>query len=223
MLLFMNIITWMLATAIFALCLWIRFEPGFQDWIEVLEIQVVYIGPYILTVISAVVMIVSFLGCLSSLQESSFLIFIFIGTQLLVFVGYVAGTAILLNFTTKNSAIQPIIRESMRRLIMNKHYQKGQETLALIQEHIGCCGADGPDDYIFLRQPLPSQCRDTVTGNAFFHGCVEEMTWFFEEKCAWIAALAMTNAMIHIINVVMSFILTQAIRKEENEAETYRR
>ncbi|GJQ83925.1 hypothetical protein Trydic_g8665 [Trypoxylus dichotomus] len=223
MLLFMNVITWMIATAIFALCMWLRFEPGFQDWIEVLEVQIVYIGPYILMVISAVVMIVSFLGCLSSLQENSLLIYVFIGTQILAFLGFVAGSAVMLNFTTRSSDMQPLIRESMRRLIMNHHYQKGQETLAMIQEHIGCCGADGADDYIALRKPLPAQCRDTVTGNAFFHGCVDELTWFFEEKCAWIAALAMANAMIHVVNAVMSFILTMAIRKEENEAETYRR
>lgn len=223
LLLFMNMVVWMISAAIFALCLWLRFEPGIQDWIDVLEIHIVYIGPYILMIISAVVMIVSFLGCLSALQENSLLIFIYIGTQLLAFLGFVAGAAILLNFTTKNSDLQPIVRESMRRLIMNKHYQRGQETLAMIQEHIGCCGADGAGDYIQLRQPLPSQCRDTVTGNAFFHGCVEEMTWFFEEKCAWIAALAMACAMINVINAVLSLILTQAIRKEENEAETYRR
>lgn len=63
---------------------------------------------------------------------------------------------------------------------------------------IGCCGADGPRDYISLQQPLPSQCRNSVTGNPYFHGCVHEMTWFFEEKCAWIAALAMTLCFIHV-------------------------
>lgn len=65
---------------------------------------------------------------------------------------------------------------------------------------IGCCGADGPRDYLDLKKPLPRECRDTVTGNAFFHGCVEELTWFFEEKCAWIAALAMSAAMFHVSN-----------------------
>lgn len=63
---------------------------------------------------------------------------------------------------------------------------------------IACCGADGPGDYLSLQQPLPSQCRDTVTGNPFFHGCVSELTWFFEQKCAWVAGLAMTVCFFHV-------------------------
>ena len=63
---------------------------------------------------------------------------------------------------------------------------------------IGCCGADGSNDYIIMRQPLPSTCRDTVTGNAFFHGCVDELTWLLEDKSSWVAGLAMTLAFISV-------------------------
>lgn len=63
---------------------------------------------------------------------------------------------------------------------------------------VGCCGADGPNDYIVLRQPLPIECRDTVTGHAFSNGCVDEMTWYLEDKSIWAAAMAMSLAMIHV-------------------------
>lgn len=63
---------------------------------------------------------------------------------------------------------------------------------------IGCCGADGSNDYMLLRQPLPSSCRDTVTGNAFFHGCVDELTWFLEDKSGWVAGIAMALTTIHV-------------------------
>ncbi|XP_022904592.1 tetraspanin-2A isoform X2 [Onthophagus taurus] len=213
----------MIAMAVFVLCLWLRLEPGFSEWIEILRIEIVYIGPYILIAVSVVVIVASFLGCLSALQENNFLMYIFIGTQVVGFLGYVAGSAVLLDNTTKNSNMQPIVRESMRSLIMNSRYDKGQEILAMIQENIGCCGADGPGDYIDLRKPLPRECRDTVTGNAFFHGCVSELTWFFEEKTAWIAALAMTAAMFHVFHIVMTFVLTRALAKEADETTGYRR
>lgn len=70
------------------------------------------------------------------------------------------------------------------------------ENLNRIQ--IGCCGADGSHDYITMRQPLPSTCRDTVTGNAFFHGCVDELTWLLEDKSEWVAGLAMTLSFIAV-------------------------
>lgn len=51
-----------------------------------------------------------------------------------------------------------------------------------------------------MRQPLPTECRDTVTGNAFFHGCVNELTWFLEDKSVWAAVMAMILAAIHVSN-----------------------
>ncbi|XP_065158929.1 tetraspanin-2A [Atheta coriaria] len=115
-----------------------------------------------------------------------------------------------------------MIRESMRRLIINAQHGPSRQVLEVIQENIGCCGADGPNDFTSLHQPLPTQCRDTVTGNPFFHGCVDELTWFFEEKTSWIAGLTMTLAMQHILNIVMSIILMKAIPMEENAFSKYR-
>ncbi|KAG5886197.1 hypothetical protein JTB14_028028 [Gonioctena quinquepunctata] len=94
----------------------------------------------------------------------------------------------------------------MRRLIMNAHHEQSRQTLSMIQENIGCCGADGANDYLSLQQPLPSTCRDTVTGNPFFHGCVDELTWFFEEKCGWVAALVMILCFIHLDPVLIKLV-----------------
>ncbi|CAH1967219.1 unnamed protein product, partial [Acanthoscelides obtectus] len=122
----------------------------------------------------------------------------FIGSQVLSFIFGLSGSAVLLDNSARDSHFQPRIRESMRRLIMNAHHEASRQTLAMIQENIACCGADGAHDYLDLQQPLPSQCRDTVTGNPFYHGCVDELTWFFEEKCAWVAALAMTICFLNV-------------------------
>lgn len=66
----------MLMAAVFALCIWLRFEPGFQEWVQILELQIIYIGPYVLIGTSVIALIVSFLGCLSALQENTFTLFI---------------------------------------------------------------------------------------------------------------------------------------------------
>lgn len=76
---------------------------------------------------------------------------------------------------------------------------------------IGCCGADGSNDYIIMRQPLPSSCRDSVTGNAFFHGCVDELTWLLEDKSGWVAGLAMTLALIQVRMITIKAELQLAI------------
>lgn len=64
---------------------------------------------------------------------------------------------------------------------------------------VACCGSEGPNDFLDMRQPLPIECRDTVTGHAFANGCVDELTWYLEDKSIWAAAMAMTLAMLHVI------------------------
>lgn len=88
---------------------------------------------------------------------------------------------------------------------------------------LGCCGADGSNDYMTLRQPLPSSCRDSVTGNAFYNGCAEELTWFLEDKSVWVAGLAVGISAVCVANGVLSLVLVQALKKEEQEARSYRR
>lgn len=94
--------------------------------------------------------------------------------------------------------------------------------LLLARFQVGCCGADGPNDFILHRHPLPRECRDTVTGNAHINGCVDELTWLLEDKSGWVAALAMSLALIHIINAVLSTIMIQALKEEDKEARNYR-
>lgn len=66
----------MIAASIFALCMWLRFEQGLQEWIEKLELSPFYIGVYVLVIASAVMMIISFIGCVAALQENNVTILI---------------------------------------------------------------------------------------------------------------------------------------------------
>jgi len=221
--LFTNVIEWMIGASIFALCLWLRFEPGIEDWLKKLEATEFYIGVYVLIIAAVIIMVVSFIGCVSALQESSVALLVYIGTQVVGFIFGLAGSAVLLDNSARDSHFQPRIRESMRRLIINAHHEESRQTLAMIQEGIACCGADGASDYLSLQHPLPNECRDTVTGNPFYHGCVDELTWFFEQKCAWVAGLAMTVCFFHVLNVVLATVLMQALKKEEEQSEAYRK
>uniref|UniRef100_A0A182MYF9 Tetraspanin n=1 Tax=Anopheles dirus TaxID=7168 RepID=A0A182MYF9_9DIPT len=56
---------------LFAFTIFIRAEPGFDEWIAILDVYQYYIGVYILIAAGALVMIFSFLGCCSALMEHS--------------------------------------------------------------------------------------------------------------------------------------------------------
>ncbi|XP_013108499.1 tetraspanin-2A [Stomoxys calcitrans] len=218
-----NIIAWMLATSLFALTVWLRAEPGFNEWLKILEAESFYIGVYILIGISIIMMAVSFLGCLSALMENTLALFVFIGTQIFGFIATIAGSALLLEYSTMHSSLQPLLQVSISRFVSSSETPYSSYVLNMIQENIGCCGASGPWDYLNLRQPLPSSCRDAVSGNCFFNGCVDELTWFFEGKSTWIVAIALALGMLNVICGVMSLALVQAVKKEEEEVQAYRR
>ncbi|VVC91722.1 unnamed protein product [Leptidea sinapis] len=158
-----NVVLWLFGLSIFALCLWICIEPGFNEWMRILELQKYFIGIYIILIGALGIMAVAFLGCGSALMENIQLLYA-----------------------------------------------------------IGCCGADGPMDFINLNKPLPSECRDSVTGNAYFHGCVDELTWYLEGKTSWLAGIVLASCMICVVNAVMSLVLVQAVKKEEEESIAYK-
>lgn len=211
----LNAIIWLLGSSMFGLCIWLRLDPGFQEWVDFLDIYEFYNGIYILLAASIFVIIITFIGCGVALMEHILGLFVFIGLQLFSYVMGLAGTALLLDYSTYDSQIQPLIRKSMLSLINNYQDDRATYILQLVQESIGCCGADGPRDYLTLKKPLPSECRDSVTGNAFFHGCVEEISWFLEGRSGWLAGLALALCMLHIIIAALSLTLVRAIKKEE--------
>ncbi|XP_069696836.1 tetraspanin-2A [Periplaneta americana] len=212
-----NVVTWLLGAAVFGLALWMNLEPSFGEWVEKLDLHEYYMGIYVLLAAAVLIIIVSFLGCVSAFMEDRMILAIFVAVQVLCFILGTAGAAVLLDYSTYDSKLQPLIRDRMRRLISESHNEYASSVLRMVQESIGCCGADGPNDYLQLLKPLPTECRDTVTGNAFFYGCVDEMTWFLEDKSAWLSGLALTVCFIHVINIVLSAVLSQALKKEDED------
>lgn len=60
----------------------------------------------------------------------------YVGSQAFSFICGAVGSAFLLENSTQDSHIQPVIRESMRRLIMNSHHEASRQTLAMVQENV---------------------------------------------------------------------------------------
>ncbi|XP_067637409.1 tetraspanin-2A [Eurosta solidaginis] len=217
-----SIVSWMFSTGLFGVTVWLRAEQGFSNWLNILQAQSFYIGVYILIGSSIIMMAVSFLGCLSALMENTLALLVFLGTQIFGFVTGIAGAALLLAYSTMHSNLQPLLYTSLTNFVSTSEYSSSAYVLNMIQSNIGCCGATGPWDYWNMHQPLPNSCRDTVSGNCFFNGCVDELTWFFQAKINWIVTVAFVLAMLHVVAGVLSIVLVQAVKKEEDEARTYR-
>lgn len=53
----------------FGLCIWMRLDPGFQEWVDFLDMDEFYIGIYILLAVSIFIIIITFVGCGVTLME----------------------------------------------------------------------------------------------------------------------------------------------------------
>lgn len=212
----LNVITWILAAILFCQTVYSRLDSEFQDYIDKLELWCYYWGLYVLILAAIVILVSTVFSCGAIYQEIGQLIQLSVALQTFSFLLLLIGVSVLEENSTVNSRIQPIIRDMMRHLVMNSRYDNVAVRLNSIQEEIGCCGADGAMDYIHYRQPLPNQCRDTVTGNPFFHGCVDEMTWMLQDKSYWISGVCITLSALHVCIGVLSLVLIEALKKESS-------
>lgn len=58
------------------------------------------------------------------------------GVQALCFIMGLAGSAVLLDYSTYDSKIQPIIHRSMTALIINSQHERASEILRMVQENV---------------------------------------------------------------------------------------
>lgn len=211
-----NVITWVVAFIVIGLCLWLRFDPDVGEWVDILQIQSFYIGLYILIVSCILICASGFLSCVATFSGNQFLLTVNIAMQLLIFILGLAGAAVLMDNSTYKSSVHPVIKTVMLRLInLSPANDEASAALAVVQENMGCCGGNGIDDYINSRRAIPAQCRDTVTGNAFYYGCADEITWLLEQRSSWIMGLAVLLCAKKVVNAVLSAILVQLLQKEE--------
>lgn len=214
-------IVWIMGLFLLGLSIAVRMDSVLEEWLDILDIRVYYIGVYVLIFIALLIIVVPIFSCIAVYQEIMQLLLINAIANAVCFLILLIGSVIVLETCSVNSGVQETIRESMRNLIVNSYDIRISNQLNRIQEDIGCCGIDGPNDYLSLRKPLPNECRDSVTGNPYFHGCGDEVIWMLQDKAYWITGIAIVSGGLHMLITVLSYTLVQSLQKEERL--TYRR
>ena len=77
---------------------------------------------------------------------------------------------------------------------------------------MGCCGANGVEDFISSGKPVPVECRDMITGNEYDYGCKQVFVWWMEP---WAANIAGINIGIIILDIV-DFVFLHKLRRVLN-------
>ena len=71
----------------------------------------------------------------------------------------------------------------------------------LLFSQVGCCGADGSDDFINALKPVPLECRDHITGVEWGFGCQQQLAWWLEPWSATLAAICCFLCLSDVLGV----------------------
>uniref|UniRef100_A0A665VMA6 Tetraspanin n=1 Tax=Echeneis naucrates TaxID=173247 RepID=A0A665VMA6_ECHNA len=139
-----NLVFWLAGTAVFAIGLWLRFDPKTKGLFEGADSPYVfYTGVYILIGAGALMMVVGFLGCCGAIQESPCMLGLFFFFLLIIFAIEVAAG--IWGFSNQSKVVNDITTFYMQtyKNFETTGDERLKETLRVIQTGLNCCGPTG--------------------------------------------------------------------------------
>ncbi|CAB4059370.1 unnamed protein product [Lepeophtheirus salmonis] len=100
---------------------------------------------------------------------------------LLMILQFASAICICIYGVEESDILRRDLHETFIRLVMRwDEDPRASRIMRKIQEYVGCCGADGSDDYIQYFKPVPDECRDRITGVEYSYGCEQQLAWWLE-------------------------------------------
>ncbi|XP_053282788.1 CD9 molecule a isoform X2 [Pleuronectes platessa] len=205
-----NFIFWLAGTAVFAIGLWLRFDPKTKGLFDGPDSPYVfYTGVYILIAAGALMMLVGFLGCCGAIQESPAMLGLFFGFLLIIFAIEVAAG--IWGFSNQSKVVGDITAFYLQTY--DNYKTTGDErlgqTLRLIQTGLNCCGPTGvAEDAAKDTCPKGDLLEELITKS-----CPDAIDDVFDSKLHIIGGVGVTIGVIMMFGMIFSMLLCCAIRK----------
>ncbi|XP_011304710.1 CD9 antigen [Fopius arisanus] len=140
-----NLVFWALGLAAVVLGVWMLVDNTFIVSLTQEESNY-HAGLYIMVAAGALLLIVSFLGCCGAFRESQCLLVSFFSCLLVIVVAQIAAGAWLY---THRDTFGPLVKRAFTETIKKDYgvIEYRTATIDAFQSNLGCCGANGPDDW----------------------------------------------------------------------------
>lgn len=211
-----------LALAILTLALYIRYEWDFKHYVIELQAYQIWTGPIILMVTSCCVILLAFFGCWATAHENPFLLFVFIIVNIVLAIVEVAGAAYALNHGVLWSALTPWLEDRFLYLVHEAYYnERSARIVRIMEEDLGCCASTGWQNYDDFHKPIPSECRNPLTGNMYVYGCSIIFSDFVEIYMAWLAGMTLLLVALQIFATIAAAYLRKMVKKAIKREDQY--
>ncbi|KAM9480663.1 CD9 molecule a isoform 1-T1 [Clarias gariepinus] len=208
-----NFVFWLAGTGVFAVGLWLRFDPRTKGQFEGDDSPSgFYMVVCILIVIGGLMMLVGFLGCCGAIQESLCMLGLFFFFLLLIFVVEVAVG--IWGFSIQSKVVDDFTQ--FYKETYNKYKEDKQdalrETLHLIQYGLNCCGPFSSEDTDTGEETCPKR---EVLDELIIKSCPDAIEKFFTSKLHIIGGVGIGIGVIMILGMIFSMLLLCAIRRSQ--------
>ncbi|XP_015788823.1 CD9 antigen [Tetranychus urticae] len=196
-----NFVTWCLGATLLTVGIIIRTDDTLYEYTKALEIQRYYISTYICMAIGALIIIISFIGCLGAAVESP---------CLLAFYVFITGICMALEVTccvlvwktAGGEALQAELTEQMLNHIrMFNTNLDSKRFMNLIQYRLVCCGARDRLDYENYGLDDPASCSSERTNNINIRSCGENLRRYLEKRGGAIGGISVGLLLLHIFSL----------------------
>ncbi|XP_075945144.1 CD9 molecule a isoform X1 [Anarhichas minor] len=205
-----NFFFWLAGTAVFAIGLWLRFDPKTKGLFEGADSPYVfYTGVYILIGAGALMMVVGFLGCCGAIQESPWMLGLFFFFLLIIFAIEVAAG--IWAFSNQSKVVNDITTFYVQTYnkFKDTEDERLKETLRVIQTGLNCCGPAGS-----VVESAKDTCpRGDPLEELIAKSCPDAIDDVFDSKLHVIGGVGITIGVVMVFGMIFSMLLCCAIRK----------
>lgn len=214
-LLITNILLMIIALANFSVCIWIRFDLDFWEWVLEIGWYRYWNVMYIVMVAMVFHAANNALSAYGTFTQNRIILIVSVIIRCIVWIITLVGLVFICIYGVEES--KPLIAELdlvFRDLITRKDIDpRADRILVQIQEYVGCCGATGNSfDYINLRKEIPNSCRHPISGNRYGYNCPQVLAWWLEPWTGTLASISLGFCVLDFFVIAATIKLRTYIR-----------
>merc|ERR1711915_292411 len=196
-----------IALANFSICIWIRFDLDFWEWIEEIGWYTYWNCTYVVMIAMLFHAANSLLSAFGTWMENRALILTSMVLRVFIWILTVVGAVLICLYGVEESKL--LINE-LNEIFLNLIYkwdsdERARRVMTMIQEYVGCCGAENNRyDYINAHKMVPKSCKHPVTGNSYRYECPQMVAWWLEPWTGTLAGVSLGFCILDILIMVIS-------------------
>jgi len=222
-LMILNALVFFTALVTFSITIWIRFDLNFKEYVRETGWYSYFYCTYVI-MIGMVIVIVNTLSSSYGVGTDSrgwitFGSWVWPVCWLFELSGAIA--ICIYGIEESDTLIKQLTNVFMELVYKYDTDPRASRIMRMIQEEVGCCGANGSEDYIGVGKPVPFECRDPVMGREYGAGCAQQLAWWLEPWTATLAGICCFLMLVHVGQIVLASKLNRRLREYYDYDQAY--